>query len=187
MVPDSRWPADGPTWSDLVRHYAEPHRHYHTLDHVRAVVQALPADASPALILAAWYHDVIYDSRANDNEQRSADFLRLAMPDSPHLESACRLILLTQTHQAADDDHEGHLLLDADLAILASTPALYDAYAEAIRREYDWVPEEAYRTGRAAVLERFLARPRIYHTAIMAPHESAARANLRREIEHLRG
>ena len=187
MISDPRWPADPSTWSELVRHYAEPHRHYHTLDHVRAVVEALPAEASPALILAAWYHDVIYDPRASDNEQRSADFLRLAMPDSPHLESACRLILLTQTHQAAEDDHEGHLLLDADLAILASTPALYDAYAEAIRREYDWVPEEAYRSGRAAILERFLARPCIYHTARMAPHEPKARDNLRREIERLRG
>jgi predicted metal-dependent HD superfamily phosphohydrolase len=64
---------------------------------------------------------------------------------------------------------------------------VYDAYAEAIRREYDWVPEEAYRTGRAAVLERFLTRPRLYHTAAMTTHEPAARANLRREIERLRG
>ncbi|MGZ7283798.1 HD domain-containing protein, partial [Streptococcus pyogenes] len=54
------------------------------------------------------------------------------------------------------------VLLDADLAILGASEERYKRYAADIRKEYAWVPEADYRKGRAAVLERFLAAPRLY-------------------------
>ncbi len=185
------------TFAGLAARHASPGRHYHTLDHVAAVLRTLGelgADETrePALFLAAWFHDAVYDTRANDNEGQSAALavacLRpLRLPESLLAETS-RLILLTRTHQAAADDTRGQLLLDADLAVLGAGEAEYDAYARAVRREYDWVPEEAYRAGRRKVLEQFLGRPRIYLTPLLAARaEDRARHNLRREIAALGG
>jgi predicted metal-dependent HD superfamily phosphohydrolase len=106
-------------------------------------------------------------------------------PPSDTIDEAARLILLTRTHEAGPDDRAGRTLLDADLAVLSADEPAYDAYADAIRREYAWVPEADYRAGRRRVLERFLVRPRIYFTMEMAEAEPKARANLRREIGRL--
>jgi predicted metal-dependent HD superfamily phosphohydrolase len=183
--------AAGAAFADLARRYGEPHRHYHTLGHLaevlRTVRELAPGDPDPALLLAAWFHDVIYDPRAADNEERSAEHARtvlgsLGVPEAVRAETA-RLILLTRAHSAGPDDRAGQLLLDADLAILGAAEGAYDRYAAAIRREYAWVPEEDYRAGRRRVLESFMARPRLYNTeALCARAEAAARANLRREI-----
>lgn len=175
------WPlAARPAFDELLARYGEPHRHYHTLTHVLDVLRALERP-SLALSLAAWYHDAIYDSRASDNEERSADLLvSAALVPTDVAREAARLILLTKTHQA--DDPEGWALLDADLAILGADPADYDRYAAAIRLEYDWVPEPDYREGRAKVLRRFLERDQIYRTERMKDREPLARANLNREF-----
>jgi predicted metal-dependent HD superfamily phosphohydrolase len=180
-------------FTDLVRRYGEPGRHYHTLDHIASVldtISLIEPDPSPALLLAVWLHDVVYESRADDNEERSADYVRalpaaLAVPVAVR-EEAARLILLTKTHIAEPHDRTGQVLLDADLSILAAEPAIYSCYATAIRREYAWVAEADYRAGRMAVLQRFLARPWIYFTPRMRQHaEDRARANLADEIVQL--
>jgi predicted metal-dependent HD superfamily phosphohydrolase len=175
----------------LRRHQRRP---YHNLGHVWQVLRALPAEPAgreaASLDFAAWLHDVIYDTRAKDNEERSADYARevlasLGVPAEVREETA-RLILLTRTHETTLDDTRGQQLLDADLAILGENEPVYDAYAAAIRREYDWVSDADYRAGRRAVLERFLARPRIYFTERMyTARDARARANLAREIAAL--
>jgi predicted metal-dependent HD superfamily phosphohydrolase len=181
-------------FADLAGRYAESARAYHDLDHIRAVldsVESLWPGPPPALALAAWLHDVIYDPRAADNEERSAAHARslagpLAWPGWA-VEEAARLILLTRTHRCDPDDRAGRVLLDADLAVLGAAPEDYDRYARAIRREYAWVDEAAYRAGRARVLEGFLARPRLFLTdEFFRAREAAARENLRREVEGLR-
>ncbi len=171
----------------LVDLYYQPHRHYHTFDHAEMVFALIGDPPLPALGFAAWLHDIVYDTRRNDNEERSADLARemlgpLSVPPAV-IDETARLILLTKSHEA--DDPDGRALLDADLAILAASEGEYDSYAAAIRLEYDWVPEAEYRAGRAAVLEKFLKRPRIYYSPAM--DEAAARRNLAREIAALRG
>jgi predicted metal-dependent HD superfamily phosphohydrolase len=176
-------------FTELAARYSSPDRHYHTLDHIAALLEALAgageAAADPAVLLAVWLHDVVYDSRAADNEDQSAAFAQgllaaLGLPGGLR-EEVRRLILLTKTHQVQVGDAAGRLLVDADLAILGAEPAAYDRYAQAIRREYAWVDEDAYRTGRRKVLEGFLQRGRIFSTPTFARLEAAARANLARE------
>jgi predicted metal-dependent HD superfamily phosphohydrolase len=183
------------SFADLCKRYEAPGRFYHTLEHLRVVLDTIGTlggtEAMPALLLAAWFHDVVYDSRADDNEEKSAAHARCVLQtlgiDEAILDETERLILLTKSHAQAPGDQSGQILVDADLAVLGAAQPEYDAYAQAIRKEYAWVPEEAYRAGRRSVLERFLARPRIYATEEMyARLEDAARRNLRREIEALR-
>jgi predicted metal-dependent HD superfamily phosphohydrolase len=92
------------------------------------------------------------------------------------------LILKTKTHDACEDV-DAQVLLDADLAVLGATEPAYRTYADQIRQEYAWVPEPEYRIGRRRVLERFLARPRIFH--LLALLEERARRNIAEEIAGL--
>jgi predicted metal-dependent HD superfamily phosphohydrolase len=183
-------PAGRRAFDDLAAHYGATGRHYHTLDHVEKVLETLRelgGAGRPVLELAAWLHDVIYDPRAGDNEVRSAAYVQglcapLGLPEEV-ADEAGRLILLTRTHETTEQDTDGQILLDADLAVLSAAPSAYDRYAAAIRQEYAWVPEDRYRAGRRQVLEHFLRRPWVYATqAMRARAEGPARANLRREL-----
>ena len=186
-----------PPFDLLAAAYSSADRHYHNLDHLHEMFRVagrltLSTDDAGAVQLAIWFHDAVYDPRAKDNESRSADLcVDLLGPvgvPAAALEKVVRLIRAT-AHATADPppDRDTGVLLDADLAILGGTPERYRRYAADIRREYAWVPDAEYRTGRAAVLERFLARPRIYwHELTFEEGEERARVNLRAELEELR-
>jgi predicted metal-dependent HD superfamily phosphohydrolase len=176
-------------FEDICKHYTTPGRLYHTLDHIGAMLVTVDSLASfarnlNAVKLAVWLHDVIYDSRASDNEERSAEYAedlcsKLAIPEDRVVSS---LILKTKTHEAGGDP-DAQVLLDADLAILGASELAYCFYADQIRMEYVWVPEPDYRKGRRQVLDRFLARPRIFHFLVHL--EESARRNIAGEITRL--
>ena len=95
------------------------------------------------------------------------------------------LIRLTATHQP-EPGSDGAILVDADLAVLGTEPAGYGAYVTGVRVEYADVPDEVWRTGRAAVLRGFLERPTIFATPTgRARWESRARANMAAELAAL--
>ncbi|MGJ5036302.1 HD domain-containing protein [Bradyrhizobium sp. HKCCYLRH3059] len=180
------------THDDLVEAYSAGGRHYHDLRHVQDCLDQLDrvADLSvrerEVLTLAIWWHDAVYDPTRSDNEEQSAILAERHV--APALrDEVGRLIRLTRTHDVAPDDRLGALLVSIDLAILGTDEASYDVYADAIRREYADVPDDAYRAGRAAVLERFARRPVIYPDASFAAAlDQKARANLARELHGLR-
>lgn len=180
--------------AEILERYGEPWRRYHTVDHLASVLGALD-DLTGGVVprpveLAAWFHDVVYDPGAGDNEERSRDLaidrlgaLGVAASES---ERVGELVMATKSHDAGGLEGAA-ALLDADLSILGAGAAAYDAYALAIREEYAEVPDDRYRAGRTAVLERFLARDRLFLTAAgVERYEAAARANLTRELAALR-
>lgn len=187
-----------PPFDLLAAAYSSPDRHYHNLDHLHEMFRvagrlALSTDDAGAVQLAIWFHDAVYDARAKDNEGRSADLCvdllgPVGVPASV-LEKVVRMIRAT-AHGATDQpppDRDTGVVLDGDLAILGATEERYRQYAAGIRREYAWVADAEYRAGRTAVLERFLARPRLYwHELTFEEGEARARANLRAELGELR-
>ena len=190
---------DSPTsrteWAAVVAAWSEPHRRYHDLAHLAAVLGivgelAQSADDADAVRLAAWYHDVVYDPQRTDNERVSAQRARAGLRglvDEPRIAEVERLVLLTAGHDPAPDDTNGAVLSDADLAVLASPPEAYAAYASAVREEYGHLSDEVFATGRAAVLEQLLALPALYRLPAVAEQWTApARANLTAELTLLR-
>jgi len=179
----------------LTRDYSAPERHYHNLHHVAEMLRLLGqfegvvADYD-ALRFAAWFHDAVYDTRGRTSEEESAEMAVRALGElnvpPPQIQLARRLILATKRHEAEDDLPGLGLFLDADLSILGAGEETYLAYGEAIRKEYSWVPDDAYREGRLKVLTSFLRRERLYYTEPLAGRfEARARRNLSNEIRLL--
>lgn len=176
--------------------YAEPHRAYHTLEHVRdcldllAAVEGVSDDERRVLTHAFWWHDAVYDTTRNDNEDVSAELAErdLAAQGEPagHRAEVARLIRLTKGHQVEPGDRLGAVMVSIDLSILGRDPAAYDRYAAQIREEYAWVPEDGWRAGRARVLRHFLDAEVIYADPVFrARLEAQARENLARELATL--
>jgi predicted metal-dependent HD superfamily phosphohydrolase len=180
----------------LLAAYAEPQRHYHTLQHLGECLHWFSAvrhlAERPAEVeLALWFHDAVYDVHRGDNEARSAEWadssLREAGADGGVADRVAALVMATRHSQPASGD-DAQLLVDIDLAILGTEPARFDQYDQQIRAEYAFVPDGIYRAQRREVLQSFLDRPRLYATSPMrAALEAPARTNLRRAIERAAG
>lgn len=179
---------------DLLARYDEPHRRYHDRRHLAEVLAALRRltagqEVPAAVVCAAWLHDAVHDGR-NDDEERSAVLatrLLTGLAVAPDVvDEVARLVRMTLTHDPAPDDVRGALLSDADLAVLGADPVRYARYAQDVRQEYAHVDDDAFRSGRTAVLRDLLDRPRLYVTEQgHALWDAAARRNLRDEISRL--
>ena len=189
----SRWPLDdlAEVRDQLLAAYATD-RGYHDTRHLAEVLDRVDelrgAGAvfdHQAVTFAAWFHDAVYDGRA-EAEERSAQWALRALAGRPDAEEVARLVRLTERHLPADDDANGCVLSDADLAILAAPPERYAEYVADVRQEYAHVPDDLFRAGRAAVLRELLAKPALFHTTHAREHwEARARANVEAELAQL--
>ncbi|MFF3765693.1 hypothetical protein ACFYYR_16620 [Streptomyces sp. NPDC001922] len=188
-------PDPAPYGENLLGRWAEPQRRYHTTDHLLAVLDRIEelvhhcADPD-AVRLAAWFHDAVYRPDRSENEERSAQLAERALPEAgvsaARTAEVARLVRLTVTHDPAPGDTDGEVLCDADLAVLAGPPQAYAAYAAAVRQEYGFVPHDAFREGRAAVLRQLLDLPRLFRTETGHDRwERTARHNMATELELL--
>jgi predicted metal-dependent HD superfamily phosphohydrolase len=186
------------TFDRLLTRYREPHRAYHTLAHVLRVLRrvdellaVVPVGDAGAVRLAAWYHDAVYDPRADAgaNEAASASLARRdleALGQAPgRIADVERLVMVTTSHRPSEGAPDEAVVCDADLAVLGADPSTYTAYVNGVRTEYDFLTTDEWRVGRAAVLRAFLDRETIYSTPPMHALEATARANLTAELASL--
>ena len=186
-------PGEG-VFESLLARWAEPHRKYHTTQHLHECLALFErhralAERPGEVAIALWFHDAIYDTSRHDNEAASADWagrtLREAGAAQAVVDRVDALILATR-HTGAPATADATLLVDIDLAILGAAPARFDEYECQIRDEYGFVPETLFREKRAEILRGFLARPALYATpALTGCFEAAARTNLARAIARL--
>ena len=209
---DSLLPGHTALGEDLLERYEQPHRKYHTSVHLSEMLTALKTlykrhhTATPrAVLLAAWFHDAVYEANPGEDEAASADLARTALTPlastgsltNREVTAIAHLIELTASHQLADGIEEytsgaltradAAFFLDADLAILAADSPRYTRYVAGVRAEYAHYTLDAFTRGRAAILQGFLNRTAIY--ASDTAHllwDAPARLNLRTELEGYR-
>ena len=209
---DSLLPGHTALGEDLLERYEQPHRKYHTSVHLSEMLTALKTlykrhhTATPrAVLLAAWFHDAVYEANPGDDEAASADLARTALTPlastgsltNREVTAIAHLIELTASHQLADGIEEytsgaltradAAFFLDADLAILAADSPRYTRYVAGVRAEYAHYTPDAFTRGRTAILQGFLNRTTIY--ASDTAHllwDAPARLNLRTELEGYR-
>lgn len=190
-------------FEELSNLYQEPHRAYHTLEHIGVCLQVFDgvhylANRPESVEAAIWFHDVIYEIGAPDNELRSAEWAAARLQSIlSETESSGRcnlsfcqrvhdLILVTE-HKKVPQTSDGCLLNDIDLSTLGSSPREYMRYNKQIRQEFRNVPRALFARRRVSLLQEFLDRPTIYFTEyFQLRHETQARTNIQHEIKHLR-
>ncbi len=180
-------PPPDESFDQLVAAYGDTRRHYHTFDHVLDCLEVLDrfsqlATEPEEIEIALWFHDAVYDTSGGDNEEASASWAVRVMAeagigDDPT--GRVRRMILATCHQTPPETRDEALMLDIDLSILGREWTRFAAYEDQIRQEFDWVADDAFRSGRAAVLRTFLDRPRIFQTSeLRAVYEQRARENL---------
>jgi predicted metal-dependent HD superfamily phosphohydrolase len=182
-------------FDSIVEHYSASERAYHDLSHIQSLLALSESlldkvQNRDALYFAIWFHDVIYDTKRSDNEEKSAEFAAEALAglEVPgHTITTTReMILATKHHRADELTWDMKAFLDLDTSILGAPEDVYKKYSSAIRREYSWVPDFLYRKGRMEVLNDFLGRERIYNTEeFRAKYEAQARHNISEELRTL--
>ena len=179
------------TGQALIASWAEPHRRYHSLSHLRGILTRVEELADhavdpDAVRLAAWYHDSVYQGQPDDEERSAqraeADLDELGVAPQ-FVAEVGRLVRLTRDHNPAGVDRNGETLCDADLAALGIEPSRYRANTAAVRAEYPHVPDGEFRSARARVLRTLLSRPSLFRTPLARSRwESQARANMADEL-----
>lgn len=183
-------------FNDIWIAYTESHRHYHNLTHISSMIQEI--DNNPdnsldhdVLLFATWFHDIVYNPKKHDNEEKSAMLAvkmlkQLGVPQEK-IKKVETLILATANHMNINDpDPDMCFFLDCDLKVLGATREQYILYAEDIRKEYIHVLSLIYSIGRKKILKRFIESSSIYRTEYFKnKYEKQARSNIMFEIKNL--
>ena len=181
-------------FAELRTRYSDNSRAYYNVGHIEHCLQEL--DKCPILPgnvneleLAIWFHDAVYDTRASDNELRSADLAEQSLRAcnaTTNTISQVRSLILATTHDLPGITVDQQIMCDVDLSMLGVPPAVYMRLEAAIRHEYAWVPWHEFAQGRARILRHLLDRQAIYATPWFAEHyEVPARQNLAEAIARL--
>lgn len=192
----------------LLQAWEQPHRAYHHSGHLSQMLTDLDrlyahraqAGSTPlALILAAWFHDAVYEGAPGEDERRSEQLAGTSLEplvaagllSTDELQMARLLVRATATHELPESAElpagyevtDIEFFLDADMAILAADSARYRRYLHGVRSEYSHFDDEAFRTGRTTFLRSVLGRERIFLSEeALTLWEEPAQANLRAEL-----
>lgn len=178
-------------WEDLVNHYTEKHRHYHNLRHIADMIENLlhiknEIKDFETIMLATFYHDVIYNPTAKDNEEKSAKFMQKELSNisfpKEKINRCYNQIIATKKHELSVNS-DTNFLIDSDLAILGQEEKKYTDYTKKIRNEYFVFSDIQYKKGRISVIKHFLLQKNIYKTTFFQNRlEEKARLNLKNEL-----
>lgn len=176
-------------WQDLVCSYTK--RSYHNLNHLGYMFNMLDIYTSHTgyksndIELAIFAHDLVYDTKKDDNELQSANKvlswygLKYNKPN----EVLINLILSTSPNRTPTTKDEA-LLKDLDLSILGTfVPFLFQNYKNGIQQEYHSYSKEEYLKGRFDFLNNMLSKNRIYSTEFFYNNfENQAKENIIQEL-----
>jgi predicted metal-dependent HD superfamily phosphohydrolase len=177
-------------WHLLANHYSEPHRHYHTKQHLAFCLQQLDLAGDrirqpDQVEMAIWFHDVIHKAGERDNERRSAEWFRgraTGVIPADFIAAVVDLIMVT-THRDQVQDVEHQFICDIDLASFGAPWECFMRNSDAVRAEFP-VPDEEFYRGERGFLSALLKRPRIFRTDFFHDrYEEQARENISCLIE----
>jgi predicted metal-dependent HD superfamily phosphohydrolase len=178
-------------FEDVCARWAEPHRHYHTPQHLAECLELFERERALArhrgeVAIALWFHDAVYDTHRHDNEAESAAWARRVLLEAgarDEVADRVHALVMATRHSETPATADERLLVDIDLAILGAAPERFAEYERQVRAEYAFVPEDVFRAKRREILQAFDARRPIYATpALRERLEAVAHANLARSL-----
>ncbi len=174
--------------------YNEPHRRYHTLEHIKALFKHFDQLESQlnnpdSIAFAIFFHDIIYDPKSSMNEDDSAELAKAYLKNLPSISENMivkikTMIIATKRH-GYNGDMDTAYFLDMDLSILGRPANVYKIYAENIRQEFKHIKNDLEFA--VARRDRFLIpflQKEIYQTDFFKTRfEKQAKTNIQQEIE----
>ncbi len=174
--------------------YGAPTRFYHDLGHIRNCLNVFDsvnsAAIEPKAICAAiYYHDIIYDVRAKDNEEQSACLAYQRLAENGFCEHFCETVknlILATTHAGGLTDPDQQVIADVDLSELAVNWATFKQATENLREEDSGASDEEFSLRRKAFFGKLLGRPTIYYgLPFQILFEERARENMQRALRQI--
>ncbi|OQY01308.1 MAG: hypothetical protein B6I20_07830 [Bacteroidetes bacterium 4572_117] len=182
-------------WLELKEKYSSKSRHYHNLSHIAELLHFFfefehLLVKKDIVLFAIFYHDIVYDVKKKNNEEKSAELAKLRMKELNIQANDANLcynyIVATKSHETMFADPDLAYFLDFDLAILGKDWIGYSEYTEKVRKEYSIYPNVLYKKGRKKALNNILENDRIYKTEdFFRKFEKQARKNIKKEIDEL--
>lgn len=191
----------------LLQAWEQPHRAYHHSGHLSQMLTDLDRlyahrtqGSTPLpLVLAAWFHDAVYEGAPGEDERRSEQLASTSLEPlvtaglltGHELQMVSLLVRATATHKlpestelpAGYEPADIQFFLDADMAILAADSARYRRYLRGVRSEYSHFDDEAFRAGRTTFLRSILGRKCVFLSEEgLQLWEEPAQTNLQAEL-----
>ncbi len=185
-------------FSEISLNYNSKSRFYHNFTHIQQMIDFSitikeKTEDNNSFIIAAFYHDVIYNTFKNNNEEKSAEFFlkhfRKLEIENTIKEKITEMILRTKNHSESkpEDSLDLKLFLDTDILIFAEEEETYFKYVENIKNEYSHVPKIIFNKKRKEILKNFYEKDFIYKTDYFrANFEKKAKENILAEIKTLK-
>ena len=182
------------TYDELLAAYTAPDRHYHNLGHINDGLEKLDEvrhllEDPDAVEMAWWWHDFVYNTASRTNEYESAlaaDLILFELGVKTARRNKMVWLIMPTKHDRIPTGNDQRYMVDIDLASLGTVPEVFDQNTANIRKEYAWVPDDDFRTGRADFFRKMLeGRPSgvIYLTDYFRErYEAQAQENLKRII-----
>jgi predicted metal-dependent HD superfamily phosphohydrolase len=174
------------TESEVRRRYSEPQRHFHTTNHLNDVLRQIFGTSFQnledlvSMVISGVFHDIIYDPKRKDNEERCVELLDdytdiSSIEEKEKVESIIekskKIILATKSH---DKIHELiSVFNDIDCSILDRSFKDLLKWEEQIYKEYEFAGWEQYKERRIKFLR------------LSIPDHMENEKNLNRLIQHI--
>ncbi len=156
----------------ILNKWNEPHRYYHNINHLMSMLKQIDdyflSDENEYLymgeiyedfIIAAFFHDVIYDPKANNNEENSNGyFVSLANRDTlgQNFQIVIGLIMCTKERKKPLDEHQSIFWsMDNNILINGTVGELIE-YENNIFKEYQFAKYEIYKAKRLEFLNNMM-------------------------------
>ncbi|WP_299455821.1 adenylyltransferase/cytidyltransferase family protein [uncultured Microscilla sp.] len=151
----------------IAEHWQSPHRFYHNETHLQFLIDEIEKlyaldgindHARHILLLTAFFHDIVYEPLANDNEEKSAQLLdKMVTARYPDAQIVREMILDTKTHEPKSQLSEVFCSLDMHIVESGSFAEL-QKWEFQIFKEYQMVDYKFYKQGRLKLLRKFAQR-----------------------------
>lgn len=180
-------------YRDLKDRYSESHRRYHTPVHIAHCLKQHDLsrghmDQPDAVEMAIWFHDVIYDAKATDNEKRSADHFvsQCGVELAPEFESMVYRLIMVTVHKEHPETNDEKFMVDIDLSSFGLPWDRMLEDSKGVRDEFPHMSDDVFYPAQKIFLDALLARDNFCFTEFFRErHEQTARDNIHRYLETL--
>jgi len=153
---------------DQVRPYIDkPYRFYHNMEHVEDIISNVQASCHSQFdvelgILFAVYHDVIYEPRLTDNEEKSIELMKKIIPKEYKHYTAMLEVLITYSKYQWDNYQSLPKwvwnILKFDVIGLIKEDEDIVKNEMKIFKEYQFVDFDLYKEARIEILKKFASK-----------------------------